>query len=184
MAQPSLTKKDLFRALRVKVGWGTFIFPFLYDFSPHCLHHVGDPTSDRSCPNTTTRRSDTRPYHFWLMSMSRSDNKSLRTPLRAKSVSYFHCVKPGILGKGTVHRFGPYWVVGRSITWLDWFLHVTPWENRLHFKVVASGSQQQLSLTLWFGRLYLDNLDFLNKIGKILWRQIVKPLLFVIFHGI
>ncbi len=84
MATPSLTKKDLFRALQVKVGLGTFIFPFLYDFSPHCLHLVGDPTSGRPRPDTTTRRSDTRPYGFWLMSMSESDNKLFWQPHEGK----------------------------------------------------------------------------------------------------
>ncbi len=142
MAPPSLTKRDLFRALRVKVGWGALLFPFLYDFSSHCLL-VSNLTSTRPRYGTTTRISNTRPYGFWLMLLSRSH------PHEDKSVSYFHCVKRGILGIGTVHGFGPDWVDGRNIAWLEWVhkgvLNGSPWENRLNFKAVAHGSQHMLS---------------------------------------
>jgi hypothetical protein len=52
---------------------------------------------------------------FDLSHVSEELINSLRTPMRAKSVSYFHCIKRGILGIGTVQGFGPDWIDGRSI---------------------------------------------------------------------
>ncbi len=112
MAPPSLTKKDLFLSPRAKVGWGTFIFPFLYDFSPRCLHLSGDPTSDGPRPGTINKRSNTRPYGFWLMPMSGSVNKLSSHPHEDKICVLFSLCQTGHLG----NRNG-----SRVWAWLDWW---------------------------------------------------------------
>ncbi len=78
-----------------------------------------------------TCNSESRP-RFNALWLNCCPDNSLRNPMRAKSVSYFHCVKQGILGIGTVQGFGTDWVDGRSIAWLEWVpkgvLHGSPWE--------------------------------------------------------
>jgi hypothetical protein len=150
MVPPSLTKKDLFRALQVRVGWGAFIFPFLYDFSPHCLHFVKEPDFKWTPSWHHNQKSHhRRPYGLWLLSMLGSMNKLSSHPHEGKSVSCFHCVERGILGIGNGSRV---W------TWLGWWKEhcligvslqrgfaKEPLVEPLNFWVVASGSQQSLT---------------------------------------
>ncbi len=139
MALPSLYKRGCDKALWLRMGWGTLLFPFILNFSSFHLNLFSDPTSAWPRPDTTKGRDRIWFNGFWIMRCRTEKYNSLCTPTRAKSVSYFHCVKRGILGIGMVHGFGPDWVDGRSIAWLEWVrkgvLHGSPWENHLTFEL-------------------------------------------------
>jgi hypothetical protein len=95
---------------------GEPLFPSFYDFSPLRLGFIGNLTLWQARPGTAEGRSSAGLNDLRLV-MYKVPNTSLSShPHEGKSVSYFHCVKRGILGVGTVHRFGPDWVDGRSIS--------------------------------------------------------------------
>ncbi len=122
MALPSLFKKRLRgfdEALWSGMGWGILLFLFVLNFSSLHLNFIGDPTSAWSQPDTTKGRARAWLNAFWLMRSRTEKYLSLHAPMRPKPVSYFHCVKQGILGIGTVHGFGPDWVNGRSVVWSE-----------------------------------------------------------------
>jgi hypothetical protein len=126
---PSLSKRSHDVALWLRTGWGIFLFPFIPNFSSFYIHLSRDPTSWQPRSDTWYKRSRAWFDGLLLKNNGWRQNKFSSHPHEHKSVSYFNCVKWSI--------FGPDWVDGRSIAWLEWVtkgvLHRSPWENRLNF---------------------------------------------------
>ncbi len=111
---PPLTKR-VFEALWVlwgKIGWGNLPFFFSLHFYPPLLQPCWWPDFSQASTRLPIKRI-CLPTSWSLTKLKMSYIQE------GKSVSYFHCVKQGILGVGMAHRFGPDWVDGRSTTWLE-----------------------------------------------------------------